>query len=299
MLEGCGADPNRGRIFAPGTLCPSEVIMPHRSLVLVVLLLAAGGGCGGGTGGGGGGGAPQTLTFPTGVRGGSPRFGLDGSQIAYQREEGDGYGVAVMQVNGDDSRTLATDANYLTAMTWTRDGAEIIYYANNGIRAVPAAGGTGRLVVNAFAAMGPDLSPDGNSLVYGTNGGTMQLADLRSSPAVESDLGVEGRSPRFSPDGTRIAFFDGTRVALMDLGTKAVTSVVDSAADFGGVDWFRDGQRLLAGTDRGIEILKLGPPVERTLVKDVFALMDVDLSPDDHSVAYGVNGQPDLYVLGL
>jgi hypothetical protein len=41
------------------------------------------------------------------------------------------------------------------------------------------------------------------------------------------------------------------------------------------------------------------PPVERTLVKDVFALMDVDLSPDDHSVAYGVSGQPDLYVLGL
>jgi hypothetical protein len=31
----------------------------------------------------------------------------------------------------------------------------------------------------------------------------------------------------------------------------------------------------------------------------VFALMDVDLSPDDHSVAYGVSGQPDLYVLGL
>jgi hypothetical protein len=31
----------------------------------------------------------------------------------------------------------------------------------------------------------------------------------------------------------------------------------------------------------------------------VFALMDVDLSPDDHSVAYWVSGQPDLYVLGL
>jgi Tol biopolymer transport system component len=260
----------------------------------MVALLAAG--CGGGAGGSGG--VLQTLTFPTGVSGSSPRFGPDGSQIAYQRQEGDSYGVAVMPANGGDSRTLTTDGNYLTAMTWTRDGAEIIYYANSGIRAVPMAGGTGRLVVNAFAAMGPDLSPDGNSLVYGTNGDSMRLADLRSSPAVESDLGVPGRSPRFSPDGSSIAFFDGTRIALMDLGTKAVTDVVASTADFGGVDWFTDGQRLLAGTDRGIEILKLGPPVERTLVKDVFALMDVDLSPDDHSVAYGVNGQADLYVLG-
>jgi ABC-type glycerol-3-phosphate transport system substrate-binding protein len=49
------------------------MIMPHRSLVFVVLLLAASSGCGGGTGGGGGGGALQTLTFPTGVRGGSSR----------------------------------------------------------------------------------------------------------------------------------------------------------------------------------------------------------------------------------
>ena len=264
--------------------------------VVAMLMLAAATGCGGGSSGGGGG-SVHTLTFPSGVSGGSPRFSPDGSQIAYQRQEGDSYGVAVMQASGDDSRTLATDGNYLTAMTWTRDGAEVIYYADSGIRAVPVAGGTGRLVVNAFAALGPDLSPDGNSLVYGTNGGTMRLANLRATPVVESDLGVLGRSPRFSPDGSTIAFFDGEQIRLMDLASKAVTDVVGSTADFGGVDWFTDGRRLLAGTDRGIEILKLGPPVERTLLKDQFALMDVDLSPDDGSVAYGVNGQSDLYVL--
>jgi Tol biopolymer transport system component len=263
-------------------------------------MLAVAAGCGGGSSGGGGGGergSVHTLAFPSGVSGGSPRFSPDGSQIAYRRQEGDGYGVAVMQASGANSRTLATDGSYLTAMTWTRDGTEVIYYGDSGIRAVPVAGGTGRLVVNAFAALGPDLSPDGSLLVYGTNGGTMRLADLRATPAIESDLGVAGRSPRFSPDGSTIAFFDGEQIRLMDLASKAVTDVVDSTADFGGVDWFTDGRRLLAGTDRGIEILKLGPPVERTLVNDQFALMDVDLSPDDGSVAYGVNGQPDLYVL--
>ena len=43
--------------------------------------------------------------------------------------------------------------------------------------------------------------------------------------------------------------------------------------------------------------MTFGPPVTRTLVKDVFALMNVDLSPDDHSVAYGVNGADEIYVL--
>ncbi len=268
----------------------------RHSAVLVPLLLAGVVGCGSGSSGDGGSNL-RTLTFPAGVRGGSPRFSPEGSQIAYLRREGDVYGIAVMQANGTNSRTLATDGNYLTAMTWTRDGSEVIYYANDGIRAVPVTGGSGRFVVHAFAAVGPDLSPDGNSLVYGTNGGTMRLVDLRATPAVESDLGVLGRSPRFSPDGSAIAFFDGEMIRLMDLGSKAVTDVVASTADFGGVDWYGDGRRLLAGTDRGIEKVKLGPPVERTLVNDQFALMDIDLSPDDASVVYGVNGHSDLHVL--
>jgi hypothetical protein len=203
-----------------------------------------------------------------------------------------------MSPAGANSRTLATDGSYLTAMTWTHDGAEVIYYDDTAIRAVPVAGGgAGRQVVAAFAALGPDLSPDGNWLAYGVNGGTMKLTDLRPTPPVETDLGVAGSSPRFSPDGSTIAFFDGVAVSVMNVTTKAVTKVVDSSNDFGGVDWFSDGHRLLAGTDHGIEILTLGPPVERTLLRDVFAVVDVDLAPDDLSVAYGVNGASELYLL--
>lgn len=75
------------------------------------------------------------------------------------------------------------------------------------------------------------------------------------------------------------------------------TAFENLLSSFGGIDWFSDGRRLLAGTDRGIEIVTLGPPVGRTLLKDSFALMDVDLSPDDKSVAYSINGQSSLFVL--
>jgi WD40 repeat protein len=275
-----------------------------RTAIIVMLAVTpsaacSSGGGDGGAGGDGGGGSTSVLTlaFPLGIRGGSPRFSPDGTLLAYARGDGGTYQAAVMTPAGASSRMLASDGNYLTAMAWTSTGAELVYSGDSGIRAVPLAGGPGRLVVGAFAAVGPDLSPDGSSIVYGVNGGTMRLADLRATPAVESDLGVVGSSPRFSPDGSTIAFWGGGKVKLMDVASKAVTDVIDASNDFGGVDWFSDGQRLLAGTERGVEIVTLGATPGRTLLRDVFALLDVDLSPDDKSVAFGVNGQDDLYVL--
>jgi hypothetical protein len=296
--RGSTTDPVRGNIAASKGDGMSTTGLRAGGAALAFGLLAAAGCGGGGTGPGGGSGQVRELTFPAGVRGSSPRFSRDGTRLSYVREEGSVYQVAVMTPAGTDSVSLASDGNYLTSMTWAPGDAEILYYSENGIRAVLPAGGGDRFVHDAFAAIDPDLSPDGSSLVYGVNGGMLQLADLLAAPSTEVDLGpAQSESPRFSPDGSRIAFWSGGKISLMDLATRTVTDVLDTDNSFGGVDWFSDGQRLLAGTDRGIEIVALGPPVTRTLIGDVFALMDVDLSPDDASVAYGKNGQPQLFVL--
>lgn len=79
---------------------------------------------------------------------------------------------------------------------------------------------------------------------------------------------------------------------------RSIADVTDSTNSFGRVAWFADGTRLVAGTDRGIEIITLGPPVQRRLILDNFAILAVDLSPDGANVAYGVNdGDAKLYVL--
>jgi Tol biopolymer transport system component len=274
---------------------------------LMMLLAAApscggGGGGGGGAGGGAGGssgavGSVRTLTFPAGIKGSSPRFSHDGALLAHVRYDGTNYNVAVMSTTGADARTLATDGDYLTAMAWTADDSEIFYYSTQGVRAVPLAGGKGRFIVNGFAAMDPDLSPDGKWLVYGENGATLKLVDLTLTTPVENDLGLYGRSPRFSPDGSTIAFWGDDKIQTLNLATKEVTDILATKNSFGGVDWFSDGRRLLAGTDQGIEILSLGSSIERKLLLDQFALLQVDLSPDDKSVAYGVNGRDELFVL--
>jgi Tol biopolymer transport system component len=264
----------------------------------VVIAIA---GCSSGPdGGGGGGGKTRELRPPTGVKASSPRFSPDSAQLAYGREENDVTAVAVMTTTGTGTHDLATDADYLVAMAWTRDGTRVIYAGTNGIRSVAADGSDDPvLVVNAFAAVAPDLAPDGDRLIYGLNGANLTLADLTQSPAATTDLGVTATSPRFSPDGTAVVYWQYDKIQLMNLATRATTDVITDDGNFGmgGVDWFSDGQRLVAGTDKGIEIITLGPPVQRQLISDAFAVLDVDLSPDETQVAYGVNGQKSLYVL--
>jgi Tol biopolymer transport system component len=270
---------------------------PSKFGFAIALALA---GCGGGDGPGGGRGKTRELRLPADVRGGSPRFSPEGGRLAHTRDAGSVTTVAVMDTAGGNVRELADDASYLTEMTWNVDGTRVIYAGETGIRGVAADGGDdGVLVVDAFAAVGPDLSPDGKALVYGVNGSNLRLADLSVSPPQIVDLGMPATSPRFSPDGKTIALCSYDKLQLMDRATRATTDVVtgDDALGAGGVDWFSDGARLLAATSRGLEIVTLGPPVTRELLHDGFAIVNVDLSPDDASVAYGVNGDPSLYLL--
>src|SRR6185369_2884579 len=91
-----------------------------------------GGGNGGKGGAGGSGGHPagadiHTITFPAGVRAGSPRFSPDGALLAYARDTGALSELALMSPTGADLRSITSDGDYLLAMAWTADGAEIIY----------------------------------------------------------------------------------------------------------------------------------------------------------------------------
>ncbi|HEY7374591.1 MAG TPA: hypothetical protein VIF57_20680 [Polyangia bacterium] len=91
-------------------------------------------------------------------------------------------------------------------------------------------------------------------------------------------------------------------IQLFDLASGTSTQVITTDNPLGRVDWFPDGTRLLAGTERGIEIITLGPPVQRQTIKPASrpshtAIRDVDLSPDATSVAYWMEGESKLFVL--
>jgi Tol biopolymer transport system component len=288
-----------------GSLCTDGAILA----IALVSLAGCGGGGSDGAGGSGGIGETRhvrTITVPAGTQGVlSPRFSPDGTLLAYARGTGTGtvFELAVVTAAGGDPRSLASDGNDLLCMVWTGDGSQLIYgSADTGMRAAQLSGGASQFLFDTPDALNPDLSPDGRWLAYGVYEGHLQLADLSQNPPALSDLGFFADSPRFSPDGATLALIAGLHIQLFDIASRTLTDVLAIDNPLGRVDWFPDGTRLLAGTERGIEIITLGPPVQRQLIlskstPSATSMRDVDLSPDATSVAFAQEGQSELFVL--
>jgi Tol biopolymer transport system component len=283
---------------------------PAVGAVLSMVLCACGGSGGGqfpepdaGVPGGGypgGGIVERTLSVEGQPRLVNPRFSPDGTRIAFVQLESEADSLAVMNANGTGHQVLGTMASYLTGFAWTADGSEL-YFSGTGVFRIPAEGGSLVEVLDwreGFASYSPDLSPDGTRLVFGVNGSTLRLVDLTQSPPAVQTLPMSGNSPRFSPDGQTIAYADksASMIRLMDADGTHVRDVVPSDGFFASVDWFSDGQRLVATTDVGLEIVTLQTGQRRQL-RRAGAVMDIDLSADDSKLVFSINGQLPLYVM--
>ena len=141
------------------------------------------------------------------------------------------------------------------APSFSSDGQTIIFHMPRGrqgadsrwdVWTVPVAGGEPTLMVSD-ASMGV-YSPDGESLAYlDAPRGIWTSSRLMVAGADGSDprLLVEGDTiefPRWSPDGSRIAYTDGGRDYVVDVATGATTLV----AVGGPADWFDEDTLVIA-----------------------------------------------------
>ena len=210
-----------------------------------------------------------------------PVWSPDGSQIAFTVRRADGnQDIYAMNADGSNVRRLTTDPTADAYPSWSPDGSTIIYDNAGSVPpdednlsktmelwTVPAAGGPPtRLTYDAFGEKSPVYSPDGSQIAVTREDGIWILNADGTSPRRVAGTSSSG-CPRWSPDGTRIAFLTwvpghrpvvsdprtGTvkdlpplKLGIVDLITHRITFPgLKTASDVNGASWFPDGTQIL------------------------------------------------------
>ncbi len=164
----------------------------------------------------------------------------------------------------------------------------------------------------------PDISPDGRLVAYVRNDTSTQtlwvaeLGDIEGTQEllVPSERFEQVYTPRFSPDGTKLAYSvwrkGGYRdIQVIDLGTREVTRVTHDRALDTGPAWAPDGRRLYFSSDRtGIPNVYAWEPETdaiQQITNVVSGAYTPAVSPDGRRLAYiGYTSRGfDLYAMKL
>ncbi len=240
--------------------------------------------------------------MPTGITANSPRFSPDGLRISFDYGNTDQEdSLAVVDRDGQNLKVLADGCDTFCESAWHPTTQEIFFSREDGVNSVPSTGGTPHVVYEPFGfTKGLDVSADGQYLVFSE----FRPVLLKLSDGTTRELDTEDNAYglRFSPDGKKLLYFDYSTdtVRLRDLETDTTISLLATDNYLTSADWFPDGNRIAVITDDGIELLTLqagGAAPTRSMLKEGFALKDVDVSPDGKSIAYCVNGRRSIFVL--
>jgi dipeptidyl aminopeptidase/acylaminoacyl peptidase len=224
-------------------------------------------------------GAGMRVLTTEGIEASMPAWSPDGTMIAFEGvDAGIVSDIYVMNADGSDVRQLTDDPAYDQYPQWSPDGFTIAY-DNSGDRTesdpqyssttdiwtVPVTGGTPtRLTTTAGPDAHPSYSPDGNRIAYFRQDGIWVMDADGAHP--HRILKVAGFTPRWSPDGTAIAFttyddsyrpfvnFGGTDldaplviVNVLDVGSGRHHTVGDvgMATDLNTPQWVTDSTLLI------------------------------------------------------
>ena len=188
-----------------------------------------------------------------------PTFSPDGKSIAvFLGEEGRYGDYWVIPSAGGKALRLTNDLAEGGAPAWTPDGNFLVFPSaragSTNLWRVPVSGGVPEaLTTGAGDDLDPVVMPDGRAVLFTNVKRTWALVAHDMKSGVRKTL-LEKRThfafPRYSPDGSRIAFFGresagGTHLFVMHSDATNLTAVTDRAGELNIMpQWTDDGQAL-------------------------------------------------------
>ncbi len=277
----------------------------------------------------------------------SPRFSPDGSRIAWFSWDGhdrsglltidlEGPGAALAGWDGEEPAPAVPKKGWKTgslakitgqgAVAWTPDGKGLVYarsevfrnwYAFHDLYHLDLVDGSISRITEGGRTRQPDVSPDGKLFAYTVNGaGTSRLVVATAGPdpvpVLEKDAGGFGQvySPRFSPDGKRIAYSSWSEGGLRDIHVIDVATGKDTAITSDrfldtGPAWDPGGKYLYFCSDRtgisNVYALDLEAGGLWMVTNVLTGAFEPDVSPDGRTLVYvGYHSRGyDLYLMEI
>lgn len=201
-----------------------------------------------------------------------PRWSPNGRQIVFFRNSANpqgGGGLFIIAVDGSGLREVSPPNGGLVGADWSPDGTKLVVYSGNRIAVIgqDGSGPTFLPVTNAesrYGTWGISWSPDGNEILY--NGshdvdgflGGPDVWVFNIATGVSRMLATPGLDPRWSPDGSRVAYIatdqgdPGSLTVINSDGSNPRILVPKGSAGANRPDfsWSPDGKRLLYSGER-------------------------------------------------
>ncbi len=165
----------------------------------------------------------------------------------------DGTDLTDVEISDDGATIIFVRGSAPNRFGWVANPSHSPDGAERAIWAVRATGGPSWRVAEGAA---PELSPDGRYVLYTRDGQIYRARVSRTGPVTAMDTGGKpfirawGRngSPRWSPDGRKIAFVSDREnhafIGVYDVATRTVTYVSPGVDCDGGPTWSPDSKRL-------------------------------------------------------
>lgn len=201
----------------------------------------------------------------------SPAFSPDGKKIAYiSNKEADYFGSSSLFIyDCETKREDEIPEKVRSQLSWSHDGSKIYYakltrentfFSNlSDLFEYTLATGDERRITRGARAGGPDISPDGQTLICVVErDGTQNLAtvDVQSGNVTVVTSYANGEqisSPRWSPDGREIVFSMAKRekqdIMIYDCNRQIVSGIVVGLYDARNPVFSSDGREIIFSSD--------------------------------------------------